>query len=163
MRLLHIRHDRWRRVAPGEDPDSDEALMRESLAGNICRCCTYPRIVRAARRAAALAASDGAGSVAEPRAGTPELPAPGRGPWDLLPLEERDYFDVLSDGMVVVLPDEQGGWRVVDEQRRVDPRRRGRASSRRSPARSMSGRTTEPPCPNWSPKSCVCPSSASGW
>ena len=96
-----------------KSPDPDEALIRESLAGNICRCCTYPRIVRAARRAAALASSDDEGSVAEPRAATPELPAPGRGPWDLLALEERDYFDVLSDGMVVVLPDEQGadgGW-----------------------------------------------------
>jgi len=95
-----------------KSPDPDDALIRESLAGNICRCCTYPRIVRAARRASALVTS-GEGSVAEPRAATPGLPAPGRGPWDLLSLEERDYFDVLSDGMVVVLPDERGadgGW-----------------------------------------------------
>jgi isoquinoline 1-oxidoreductase len=96
-----------------KSPDPDEALIRESLAGNICRCCTYPRIVRAARRAAALASSDDEGSVTEPRAAAPELAAPGRGPWDLLAVEERDYFDVLSDGLVVVLPDEQsadGGW-----------------------------------------------------
>ena len=96
-----------------KSPDPDETLIRESLAGNICRCCTYPRIVRAARRAAELASSDDDGVVTEPRAATPELPAPGRGPWDLLALEERDYFDVLSDGMVVVLSDEQGadgGW-----------------------------------------------------
>ena len=57
-----------------KSPDPDDDLIRESLAGNICRCCTYPRIVRAAYRAAALATS-GEGSVAEPRAATPELPA----------------------------------------------------------------------------------------
>ena len=93
-------------------PDPDEATIRESLAGNICRCCTYPRIVRAARLAAALASSDEV-SLPEPRAVTPELPAPGRGPWDLLAPEERDYFDVLSDGMLVVLSDERSadrGW-----------------------------------------------------
>lgn len=95
-----------------KSPDPDEALIRESLAGNICRCCTYPRIVRAALRAAELSTSEDEGLLEEPTA-TPVLPAPGRGPWDLLAPEERDYFDVLSDGMVVVLPDEQsagGGW-----------------------------------------------------
>ncbi len=97
----------------GKSPDPDEALIRESLSGNICRCCTYPRIVRAVRRAAELAASDDERSLEEPGAAMQELPAPGRGPWDLLAPEERDYFDVLSEGLVVVLSAEQaagGGW-----------------------------------------------------
>ena len=96
-----------------KSPDPDEPLIRESLAGNVCRCCTYPRIVQAARRAAMLSSSDDERSVPEPGLATSELPASGRGPWDLLALEERNYFDVLPDGMVVVLPDDQGtdgGW-----------------------------------------------------
>ena len=96
----------------GTNPDPGEALIRETLAGNICRCCTYPRIVRAVHRAAELGARADE-RLAEPGAATPEPPAPGRGPWDLLAPEERDYFDVLSDGMVVVLSADQtasGGW-----------------------------------------------------
>ena len=64
-------------------------------------------------RGATLGARDDERWPEEPGATTPELPAPGRRPWDLLAPEERDYFDVLSDGMVVVLSAEQtagGGW-----------------------------------------------------
>ncbi len=35
------------------NPDPSEAEIRASLAGNLCRCGTYPRIVEAVRRAAA--------------------------------------------------------------------------------------------------------------
>src|SRR4051812_19137595 len=34
-------------------PDPSEAEVREGLAGNVCRCGTYPRIVAAVRQAAA--------------------------------------------------------------------------------------------------------------
>jgi aerobic-type carbon monoxide dehydrogenase small subunit (CoxS/CutS family) len=34
-------------------PDPDEAEIRAAMNGHICRCGTYPRIVRAVRRAAA--------------------------------------------------------------------------------------------------------------
>lgn len=35
------------------DPTGEE--IRQGLAGNVCRCCTYPRIVSAVKRAAELA------------------------------------------------------------------------------------------------------------
>ena len=35
-------------------PHPDDARIAEGLAGNICRCCTYPRILRAVHRAADL-------------------------------------------------------------------------------------------------------------
>src|SRR5215472_3525505 len=37
-------------------PDPDEAEARTALSGNLCRCCAYPRILRAVRRAAELGA-----------------------------------------------------------------------------------------------------------
>ena len=36
------------------DPDPDEAAIVAAMDGNVCRCCAYPRIVRAVRRAAEL-------------------------------------------------------------------------------------------------------------
>lgn len=47
------------------NPDPSDAEIVAAMSGNLCRCGTYPKIVRAVRRAAALA-----------RAGTPE---PSRG------------------------------------------------------------------------------------
>jgi aerobic-type carbon monoxide dehydrogenase small subunit (CoxS/CutS family) len=41
-----------------ETRDPDDALIAEALDGNICRCGTYPRIVRAIRRASELMAED---------------------------------------------------------------------------------------------------------
>jgi aerobic-type carbon monoxide dehydrogenase small subunit (CoxS/CutS family) len=38
----------------GHKPDPSEEEVRQGLAGNICRCGTYPRIVAAVRRAAAV-------------------------------------------------------------------------------------------------------------
>src|SRR5664279_3926042 len=37
------------------EPDPDDAQVREALHPNVCRCCTYPRILRAVHRAAQLA------------------------------------------------------------------------------------------------------------
>jgi aerobic-type carbon monoxide dehydrogenase small subunit (CoxS/CutS family) len=34
--------------------EPDEGEIEKGLAGNVCRCCTYPRIVKAVRRAAEL-------------------------------------------------------------------------------------------------------------
>jgi nicotinate dehydrogenase subunit A len=34
-------------------PDPSERQIRQALAGNLCRCGTHPRIVRAVKRAAA--------------------------------------------------------------------------------------------------------------
>ena len=106
------------------DPHPDEAAIREALEGNICRCGTYPRILRAVSRAAALASGADGATGPEPdgqadhtgengttvpavRTALPtaeaSLPRPPA-PWDLLPPEERDYFGMLGDGLVVVLP-----------------------------------------------------------
>ncbi len=151
----------------GRTPNPSETRIREFLDGNVCRCCTYPRIVRAVRRAAELAASDDGGWLEErgavADAVAPELPAPGRGPWDLLAVEERDYFDVLSDGMVVVCPPSRP--RVA---RGRPATARGSTSVRtgsspRSRARSTSARTTGRPFPSWWPRSCAFRSSACGW
>ena len=90
----------------GLDPDPDEARIREALDGNVCRCCTYPRIVRAVRRGAELAASDEAGWPLGPEE-PDDLPSPPAGPWDLREPDERDYFDVLPDGLVVHLSSDQ--------------------------------------------------------
>ncbi|MBI4574914.1 MAG: (2Fe-2S)-binding protein [Planctomycetes bacterium] len=42
-----------------EEPDPDEAAIRAALAGNLCRCTGYVRIVDAVARAAARLASGG--------------------------------------------------------------------------------------------------------
>ncbi len=106
----------------------DEAAIREALDGNICRCGTYPRILRAVSRAAGLASATHEGAAPAPDGQAPSaaqaptaaqtrsaaedrpatspdgwLPRPPA-PWDLLPPEGRDYFGMLGDGLVVVLP-----------------------------------------------------------
>ena len=40
----------------GRTPNPSEREIRRSLAGNLCRCGTHPRILRAVKRAAALLA-----------------------------------------------------------------------------------------------------------
>jgi len=38
-----------------ETPDPNEAQISRAMEGHVCRCCTYPRIVRALRQAALVA------------------------------------------------------------------------------------------------------------
>ena len=105
----------------------DDARIAAELAGNVCRCCTYPRILRAVRRAAELmeqpellepvppagSAAAGAGLRPGPPPGA-EPPAP---PWD----QARDaaaFFEQLPDGLVTVVAEDadpaagpgQGRW-----------------------------------------------------
>jgi CO/xanthine dehydrogenase Mo-binding subunit/aerobic-type carbon monoxide dehydrogenase small subunit (CoxS/CutS family) len=85
------------------DPDDDE--VRTGLKGNACRCCTYPRILRAVRMATDPTRATDVSSPVEPAAAGSEPPAPPRRPrrpWDLTTATERDYFDLLPDGLVVV-------------------------------------------------------------
>jgi isoquinoline 1-oxidoreductase len=91
------------------DPDPDEARIAAALAGNLCRCCAYPRIVRAVRRAAELAAEPAVAVPLPPP--EPAFARPAR-PWDLVPATERDWFTVLPDGLVVAVEPESGngGW-----------------------------------------------------
>jgi nicotinate dehydrogenase subunit B len=82
------------------DPDPDEAQIAAALDGNLCRCCAYPRIVRAVRRAAELLGEPPVVAALPPR--EPLLTRPVC-PWDLLPAAERDWFSVLPDGLVVAV------------------------------------------------------------
>jgi nicotinate dehydrogenase subunit B len=86
-------------------PAPAEAEIKTAMAGNVCRCCAYPRILRAVTRAAELLRDGDASatSVAEDPAPADLRAATGT-PWDLLEPEARGYFDVLGDGLVVVLP-----------------------------------------------------------
>ncbi|MGZ4148258.1 MAG: molybdopterin cofactor-binding domain-containing protein, partial [Actinomycetota bacterium] len=86
-------------LAETRDP-SDEAIAT-ALDGNVCRCGTYPRIARAIRRAAAGAATE-VDAFERPGITSVDLPRP-RAPWSLTDAGERDYFDVLPQGLVVVL------------------------------------------------------------
>ncbi|HEU5003088.1 MAG TPA: molybdopterin cofactor-binding domain-containing protein [Actinomycetota bacterium] len=86
-------------------PQPDPAAIREALNGHICRCGSYPRILEAVQRA---------GQAATPAAAPPApyLPRPAS-PWDLAAGEEREWFSVLPEGLVVVLdprPPGPGQW-----------------------------------------------------
>jgi isoquinoline 1-oxidoreductase len=91
----------------GSMPHPDDDAIRAGLDDNVCRCGTYPRILEAVRQAAD-----------EPRANqdpdvTPpiELDRRPAAPWDLTATPEREWFDVLPEGLVVVVePDHSGGW-----------------------------------------------------
>ena len=106
-------------------PNPGEPQIRAALEGNLCRCCAYPRILRAVRRAAELTGSPEVQASAR-RASGERSSAEGSqqetltvrdAPWDLLSPQERDYFAVLSDGLVVVLPPGRtpaGVWSTTD-------------------------------------------------
>ncbi len=118
-------------------PDPDDAQIIDALDGNICRCCAYPRILTALRRAAnqssaapseadkttdterlppgaPLSAHAGSSEpppsgvspdgTVSPRTAVAPLLNPSHGPWDLLAPDERDYFELLDDGLVAVAP-----------------------------------------------------------
>jgi isoquinoline 1-oxidoreductase len=104
-----------------QDANPDDTQIKTALAGNVCRCCTYPRILRAVRRASELARDPDGWTRLEPlAAGASRLTLLTRPqqPWDLTRSEQRDYFDVLPEGLVLVRepaqkpgrPDASGGW-----------------------------------------------------
>jgi isoquinoline 1-oxidoreductase len=97
-----------------EDADPDDAQVRTALVGNICRCGTYPRILRAVRRAAELARDPQGWTGVAPETSSAgplsEIERPRR-PWDLTHTADRDYFAVLPEGLVVVRePAPSSGW-----------------------------------------------------
>ena len=98
-------------------PHPDEARITAELAGNVCRCCTYPRILRAVRRAAELmdhpeelmAVPDTAGPpAAGPAVTTPNAAAPPV-PWELSAKDAETFFRLLPDGLVTVAAAEDSG------------------------------------------------------
>ncbi len=92
-------------------PDPDDDAVNEALSGNLCRCGAYTRIREAVHRAAELIAEPQAtdnlpvASAADDwKSPDPRLPGPRPGrPWDMTEPEDRDWFEVLGDGLVVVL------------------------------------------------------------
>ncbi len=111
--------------------DPHDTEIREAMEGNVCRCGTYPRILRAIRRAKATLAGDDARSqtpdgplsddVASGAAPVPDqpleagwLPRPDA-PWDMTEPSERDYFGALGDGLVVVLPSREAARNLPDQ------------------------------------------------
>jgi nicotinate dehydrogenase subunit B len=95
-------------------PHPDDARIAAELSTNVCRCCTYPRILRAVRRAAELWEQP---ELLEPvprtdsGSGPPEaVPAPGgTPPWD----QARDaapFFEELPDGLVTVVAEGDASW-----------------------------------------------------
>jgi isoquinoline 1-oxidoreductase len=103
------------------DSNPDAAAVDDALAGNICRCGCYPQIRRAVRRAVELGAQGAVenqvpDTPATDRRDIPDPGSPGRRParpWDMTESEECDWFEILGDGLVVVLrppPLEPGSW-----------------------------------------------------
>jgi isoquinoline 1-oxidoreductase len=94
------------------DPDPDDDAVNEALSGNLCRCGAYTRIRKAVHRAAGLIAKP---AIADDLLVTPTTedwkpPDPslyGRRParpWDMTEPTDRIWFELLGDGLVVVLP-----------------------------------------------------------
>jgi nicotinate dehydrogenase subunit B len=90
-------------------PDPDDEVIRAALDDNVCRCGAYARILAAvSQRGRAVEAVRGAESMEPPSIDLDRRP---RAPWDLTPTAERDWFDVLPEGLVVVVEAEtSGGW-----------------------------------------------------
>jgi isoquinoline 1-oxidoreductase len=94
------------------EPNPDDSASDMALAGNLCRCGCYPRIRRAVHRAAELIAlgevrTEMASTTDAGRWGPPEPRSPGRRPtrpWDVTEPQDRDWFGMLGNGLVVVLP-----------------------------------------------------------
>jgi isoquinoline 1-oxidoreductase len=108
------------------EPKPSDARVAEALQGHICRCGTYPRILRAVRWAqelgqgaplAATANGDplGPSEVEGQRCELSPLDFargernreaghPAEGPWDLAEPNARSYFEALGDGLVAVVP-----------------------------------------------------------
>jgi isoquinoline 1-oxidoreductase len=82
------------------DPSPHE--IEAWMAPNLCRCCTYPRIVAAIQRSQEPCAPEPCRTTADQL--EPALLARPSAPWDLTDVEARDYFSVLGDGLVVVAP-----------------------------------------------------------
>jgi nicotinate dehydrogenase subunit B len=102
----------------------DDARIAAELAGNVCRCCTYPRIRRAVRRAAELMEQpELLEPVPQAASGSPgPSGGPGVLPWD----QARDaasFFEQLPDGLVTVVAEDaeaaaapaQGRWGGPDD------------------------------------------------
>ena len=122
------------------DPRPGDAAIDEALASQICRCGSYQRIRAAVHRASDLVTGVGssrpggaigdseAAADLDPAAGKPDgdrwgPPLPGdpqhrpRRPWNLTDAADRDWFEILGDGLVVLLepdPSAAGTWTTAN-------------------------------------------------
>ncbi len=88
-------------------PQPGAEAIRAWLGDSVCRCGTYPRILSAVQRAG----ESGSVPSDEPDAPPMDLDRRPRAPWDMTPTPERDWFEILPEGLVVVVePDPSGGW-----------------------------------------------------
>lgn len=85
------------------DPDPGDGQVAAALEPNVCRCGCYPRIARAVHRAAAVLGDPGQQPPEPAARSAPPLTRPRR-PWDLCQPSEREWFDILGDGLVTVWP-----------------------------------------------------------
>jgi nicotinate dehydrogenase subunit B len=100
----------------------DDARIAAELAGNVCRCCTYPRILRAVRRAAELMEQPELLEPVPPIAAAAPAGRHGALPWDQA-RETASFFDELPDGLVTVVAEDaeagagpvQGRWGGPDD------------------------------------------------
>jgi nicotinate dehydrogenase subunit B len=86
-----------------ESPHPNEARIVQAMNGNVCRCCAYPRIVRAILRAAEGGTLSAQYPVGRADEASSAFSRPAV-PWDLTDPEDRDWFDVLPEGLIVLLP-----------------------------------------------------------
>jgi CO/xanthine dehydrogenase Mo-binding subunit/aerobic-type carbon monoxide dehydrogenase small subunit (CoxS/CutS family) len=95
-------------------PHPDDARIAAELSTNVCRCCTYPRILRAVRRAAELWEQP---ELLEPVPQADSAPAQadavpaaaGTPPWDQAK-DAAPFFEQLPDGLVTVVAEDDASW-----------------------------------------------------
>jgi len=121
-------------------PHPDDERIDAELAGNVCRCCAYPRIRRAVHRAAELmdqpelfeaepsvtpagSLSKQAQAESATRASAqPELAAPERAvtepasPWDLARADPGSFAATMAEGLLAVVAEGgERGWGGPDD------------------------------------------------
>jgi nicotinate dehydrogenase subunit B len=103
-------------------PHPDDDRVAAELAGHACRCCCYPRIRRAVRRAAELMDQPELlepvpPARPQPTAG-PSVPSAGM-PWDLTGRRPDEFAAAMPDGLLSVVAGPDGGqpdgWDAPDE------------------------------------------------
>ena len=168
-----------------QDADPDDARTRSALEENVCRCGTYPRILRAVRRAAELQrarsrgrgaerARSGAGSCSGPRSRR----SGARRHWTaarLRPASARGGrgTSAVSRSGTTSRSCPRAWWPSTNPHRTRRPGGRrasvpgstwaSTGSRRRSPARSTPGRTIARRSRCSSPRSSACGSTPCGW
>ena len=88
-----------------ENSTPDDSQIVSAMNTNVCRCGCYPRLVRAIHRASTgtYSSHNRPDYQGQSELGQNALTRPNH-PWDLSKPEERDWFNILGEGLVVVWP-----------------------------------------------------------